>query len=390
MNAASRAQIIAIAALAVLMAAPLAAQTPLLSSSAPGAFGVRYLTDRAVVTYTVEQPEGADAETFTLRVRLPEKVQWGFLDRERIPGGELNWDAGQAVVKVPFGSGRLHLGWAGEACLPPESTDLPVFLSDRKVATLRARFDLEGMQASGEAPGIGPGLAAPRVEMARTLDPDAVSLSLGTDAVRKWRRDGNALEAREVMPVDAAPRLSLRVDERGLSASPIARIVFDQVRPASPALRIDDDAAPEGVLVEGEAFTDATGTPPQVNPGSHHGTHGGSCVYSFIGDGSSLEWEFTVPEEGAWDLYMRMSCGDVGAWRVIALDGEIPAGLELVELPGTGGWGHADSEWWMVRLTGGDGQAEALQLDAGKHTLRMTGVLTTHMNIDYLLLAKHQ
>ncbi len=390
MNAVSRTQIIMLAALAVLLAAPLAAQPPLLSSSAPGAFGVRYLTDRAVVTYTVERPEGSDAERFALRVRLPEEVQWGFLGRDAIAGGELGWDDGQAVVQVPFGSGRLHLGWAGEACLPPESTDIPVFLGDRKVATLRARFDLEGMQGSGEAPEIGPGLATPRVELAQTLDPEAVSLSLGMDAVRKWRRDGDALEAREPMAIGPSPRLSLRVDQRGLSASPVARIVFAQVRPASQALRIASDAAPEGVLVEGEGFSDSAGTPPRVDPGSHFGTHGGSCIYSFIGDGSSLEWEFTLPEDGAWDLYVRIACGDVGAWRVIAVDGDIPAGLELVEMPGTGGWGHADAEWWMVRLTGGEGQREALQLGAGKHAVRMTGVLATHMNIDYLLLAKHQ
>ena len=380
----------AIVILIAALAAPLAAQPPLLSSSAPGAFGVRYLTDRAVVTYTVEQPAGGEAEDFTLRVRLPERVQWGFYGRESIPARQLSWEDGLAVVRVPFGSGRLHLGWAGEACLPPESAEIPVFLGDRRIGMLRARFDLEGMQATGEAPEVGPGFVTPRVELAQELQPSAVSLTVGDDSVRRWRRSAGVLEGRGAMPVAASPRLSLQVDARGLNASPIARIVFPEVEPATEVVRIADEEAPEGVLVEAEAFTNATGTPPRVEPGSHFGTSGDACVFTFIGDGSALEWEVTVPESGLWDLYLRISQGDVGAWRVIEVDGEVAEGLELVQLPTTGGWGHAEGEWWIVRVTGNEGGAPPLQLDAGKHTLRMTGVLTTHLNIDYLLLAKHE
>ena len=378
------------AALAGLIALPVLAQPPLLNSSAPGAFGVRYLTERAVVTYTVERPEDADADTFTLRVRLPEKVQWGFLGRDPIAGGKLSWSNGQAVVKVPFGSERLHLGWAGKACLPPESAQIPVMMGDRKVTTLTARFDLEGMQASGEVPDVGPGMASVSIRLAEPIDPDAVSLSMGVASVDRWRRDGNTLEAREQVQVGPSPRLSLRVQKRGLSGSPVERIVFADVQAPTQVSRIADEDVPEGILVEAESFTTATGTPPRVEPGSHHGTHGGACVFSFLGDGSALEWEAEVPEDGLWDLYLRISCGDVGAWRAISVDGETPEGLGLVEMPGTGGWGHADSEWWIVRVTGGDADAAPLQLTAGAHTLRMEGLLTTHLNLDYLLFVPHQ
>ena len=34
----------------------------LLSSTAPGAFGVRYLPDRAIMTYTVAAPDGQDED----------------------------------------------------------------------------------------------------------------------------------------------------------------------------------------------------------------------------------------------------------------------------------------------------------------------------------------
>jgi hypothetical protein len=58
----SHARIIVTVALAALLAVPLAAQPPLLNSSAPGAFGVRYLPDRAVVTYTVDRPRRLSGE----------------------------------------------------------------------------------------------------------------------------------------------------------------------------------------------------------------------------------------------------------------------------------------------------------------------------------------
>jgi hypothetical protein len=321
-----------------------------------------------------------------LRVRLPERVQWGFLDRDPIPGNEINWDDGQAVVRVPFGSSRLHLGWAGEAALPPESAQVPVYVGDRQVGTMTARFDLEGMHASGEVPEVGPGITDVRVEFAQRMLPDQVSLSVGDDSVRRWKYETTTLRARRPVQISPSPRISLRVEAPNLSGSPVERVVFGQVEPPAQVVRIDDADRPEGILVEAEDYTDVTGTEPQVDPGSHHDTHGGSCIYSFLGDGTTLEWEFEVPEDGLYDLYLRISCGDVGAWRSISVDGETPAGLGLVELPGTGGWGHADGEWWIVRVTGGDDQPASLNLEAGEHTLEMTGLLTTHLNIDYLLL----
>jgi len=375
--------------LTVLLAVPALAQAPLLSSSAPGAFGVRYLTDRAVVTYTVERPADSDADTFTLRVRLPERVQWGFLGRDAIPGAELRWDDGQAVVSVPFGSQRLHLGWAGEACLPPESAQIPLFSGDDRVGAMTARFDLEGMQASGEVPGVGPGMANVSVELGDTIEPDAVSLSVGESAVQRWKYDGGTLEAREPIYVGPSPRVSLRVQKRGLSGSPVESVVFGAVRPPTQAIRVANEDVPEGVLVEAEDFADAKGTPPQVDPGSHADTHGGACIYSFLGDGTTITWNVNVPEAGQYDLYLRISCGDVGAWRSISIDGRTPEGLDLVELPGTGGWGHTSEEWWVVRVTGGEGQPAPLELSAGEHALQITGLLTTHLNIDYLLVAPH-
>ena len=144
------------------------------------------------------------------------------------------------------------------------------------------------------------------------------------------------------------------------------------------------------MLIEAEDFVGSGGTPVQVDPGSHHDAHGGACVFSFMGDGSWLEWDIDVPAAGAWDLYARISCGDIGAFRQVALDGMAVDGLGLVAFPATGGWGHAEGEWWLVRLTGAGDRPEPLELAAGAHRVRVTGVLEKHLNFDYVALVPHR
>ncbi|MGD9497005.1 MAG: hypothetical protein AB7Y46_11965 [Armatimonadota bacterium] len=373
--------------------AGLAQGATLLSSSLPGAFGVRYFPDRTVISYTVDEPgQRAVANTFRLRVRLPQPVRWGFLDREPIPAQELTWVAedSQVVLALPFGSHRLHLGWAGEASLPPERAVLPVTVDGREVGRLIARFTLSGMEATGEVP-VGPGSATLRIQPAGRLDPDKLTLTVGGQTITRWRAEDGALVPVEPLLLGERAALSLRVQAYGLAASPIARIAFADLTPPAQVRRVAGDTIPEGaILVEAEAFIEAGGTEVQVDPGSHYDTHGGACVFSFIGDGSWLEWELPVPADGRYDQYARTTCGDTGAIRQLSLDGNALAGHELVALPGTGGWGHAEGEWWLVRFTGQEGLAPALALSAGPHRLRMTGVLEKHLNLDYLLLVPRE
>lgn len=367
-----------------------AQETTLLRSSLPGAFGVRYLPDRAVVSYTVEAPgERGVAESFRLQVRLPEPIRWAYLDGELLPEGGFTWLAedSQAQLTLPFGSHRLHLGWAGEPYLPPERATIPVLAEGREVGRLNARFALDGMDASGEVP-VGPGTAALRLETAAELDPVAVTLSVaGADVGALTAGEGALRPANAVLvPETAAVALSVRT--YGLTASPVARVVFDSVTPPTQAQRVADDAAPaDAVLIEAEDFVASGGTPVKVEPGSHLDAHGNACVFNFAGDGAWLEWDLQAPNAGAYDLYARVSNAEPTSFRSLSLNGVAPPGLELVAFPGTGGWGHAPGEWWLVRLTGTEGLAPPLQLTAGTHRLRITGVLEKHLNFDYLLLA---
>ena len=362
----------------------------LLRATVPGAFGVRYLPDRALLTYTVPPQQGE--EDFALSLYLPEPMKWGYLDRAPLGPAQYTWDAEARQVRLtlPFGSHRLHLGWAGTGKLPPVGLTIPVTADGKSVGALRARFDLSAMDATGSV-ALGPAQASLRLELAAEVDPERVSLTCGHQTIRRWRKAGTALVARSSLLMGEGRRLTLRVEQYGLDSSPIAEVLFERVRPPSHVVRAEQDQIPDdAILVEAEDFADSGGTPVSVEPGSHYDEHGGASVFSFHGDGAWLEWLIDVPEAGEYDLYARVACADDLSFRSIRVDGSPPTGLALVQFPSTGGWAHAPGEWWLVKIAGTDAQTPPLELDAGEHRIRFTGVLEHHLNVDYLLLAPHR
>ncbi len=365
----------------------------LLRSSVPGAFGVRYLPDRAVLTYTVDLPVQEQAQPdLKVGVYLPQPIRWGFLDRAPLKSSQYIWDpqSEQVQLTLPFGSHRLHLGWAGSGKLPPENVDIPVKAEGKTVGALRARFDLTSMEASGSAK-LGPAQASVRLRLAADLDPESVSLTCGQETVRGWSKGESVLAALGTVLLSEAPRLTLRVDQYALDASPVREVLFERLRPPTRAVRVEGDIIPDdALLVEAEAFADSGGTPVQVDPGSHYDEHAGASVYSFQGDGAWLEWVFKVADEGLYDLYARIACADDLSFRSVRVDGATPPGLALVEFPGTGGWAHGPGEWWLMKIAGTSEQAPPLALDPGEHRIRFTGVLDHHLNVDYVLLAPHR
>jgi len=360
----------------------------LLSSSTPGAFGVRYLQDRAVMTYTVQPPEGQPEDgSFQLRVYLPQAIKWIRLDRKRIALKTCEWSGSdqQLALTVPFGSHRLHLGWAGTGQLPPESATIPVTLDGKTIGKLRARFTLMGMEARGQL-DTAAGCAGLRLRLAGDLSPDELSVSCGGATITRWRSARDGLVAREDVLLPEEAVISLTVRHYGLAGSPVAAVELDDFRGPTLASVVEDTIPDGALLVEAEDYSAAGGTPVVVNPGSHFDTHGGACVYTFKGDGAWLEWAFDVPTAGNYDLFARISSAGEFSYRLVTVDGDSPDGLGLVQVPGTGGWGHAEGEWQTVQIAGAEGGAPALQLDAGERRVRFTGVLGLDLNVDYLFL----
>lgn len=379
---------VSLAGLLVMLSAlsALALRGPVFDTSAQGAFGINYLQDRALVTTNVEA-RGHEGETFSLSVRLPEPVKWVYLDGEPLGADEFSRDDAQnrVILQVPYGDHRLHLGWSAEPNLPPESAQIPVFHQGEQIGTLRAFFDLEGMEASGEL-DVGPGRMAMSIIPAGEIAPGDLTASCGTETIDKWKPNESGFGTTDHILIDKGPTLTINLRGAALSRVPVERVVISEVVPPSPVVKVADEIPGDAILVEAEDYTDSTGTAPGINPGSHYDTHGGACAFSLRGDGSTIDWIFEVPRPGKYNLYARMACGDVGSFRIIEVDGRVPEGLELVEMPATSGWGHADGEWWLVRLTGEGTSAPSLKLDAGEHTVTFTGVLQHHLNLDYLLL----
>ncbi len=63
--------------------------------------------------------------------------------------------------------------------------------------------------------------------------------------------------------------------------------------------------------------------------------------------------------------------------------------MSVIEIPGTGGWGHAPGEWQVMKLAGTE-KVPALKLNKGTATVRITGILESDMNMDWLMVVPRQ
>ncbi len=355
----------------------LADGTCLLSATAPGAYAVRYWPDRIVLTYDAK-------DDVAVTVHLPQAARWARLDDDRLAAGKLTWDATAGCVKLqlPAGKHAAHVAWAGSFQPAPREQALPVLLDGKQAGTITARFTLEKMTAEGSVPAqvalVRPSL---RVKGAAEVKP---VLTVGTTVVDRWQRDGQRLVAERTVPTGEALPISLTVASYSLTASPVEAVVLETAQAALEPKRLA--AMPEaGVVVEAEAYA-GEGLGKVDISDKHFETHGGKSIFNNSGDGHWLEYKFTVPQAGTYDLYARAASQEPADLRSVSVDGRVPTGLGLIRFPGTGGWGYSAQEWAALQLTG-SAQAPSLKLTAGEHTLRITGAGSTHLNLDYFVLA---
>jgi hypothetical protein len=95
--------------------------------------------------------------------------------------------------------------------------------------------------------------------------------------------------------------------------------------------------------------------------------------------GHWLEWEFDVPIQGRYELWMRYTTPQQPR-RALLIDGQSP-GPEFADIaiPATGSWSGDKDDWAYLRL------GSTLPLAAGKHRLRLTN-LAGGLGVDFFVL----
>ena len=138
-------------------------------------------------------------------------------------------------------------------------------------------------------------------------------------------------------------------------------------------------AQPAGLVrVEGEAFVAQGGGKVKIcHPVNASGT---SISYWHYDIGHWVEWEFDVPADGRYELWMRYTTACGRTRRSLQIDGALPApAFADMPIPGTGGWSGTEDNWRYLRL------GVPIRLSLGKHRLRMTN-LADGLGVDFLVL----
>lgn len=345
----------------------------LLSASGPGAYAVRYWPDRAVLTYSAPAP-------VQVSVQLPAAVKWARLDDEQLAKGKVRWEttSGLATAELPAGDHTVHLAWSGTYQKPPQGVRVPVLLDGKQIGELAARFTLERMQGEGS-------LALPTgvVRAALQAGEGQPTLAVGATTVNEWRRSGGTLVSDKIIAISETTPLAISWRAYNLTASPVRAVEFTSVQTALEPKRHEKMPA-GGIVIEAENIAGEGLGKAEVST-KHFETSGGKSLFNNAGNGHYLEYKFSVPQAGQYDLYVRAATQEPFDLRAVTIDGKQIEGLGLIKFPGTGGWGYSAAEWAALQLTG-LAKTPSLRLSAGEHTLRLTGEGNTHLNLDHFTL----
>lgn len=354
----------------------------LLSASAPGAYALRYWPDRVILSVSAKTP-------VTVKAALPQPAKWvAPAEGQTLPDRAWKWLAAEKCVAVdlPAGEWRLQIGWAGKFVQPAAGQTVEVLLGGKRVALLPCTFDLEKITAAGAVTGPAALVKGITLKLSAPLKPEQVRLTVGATAITNWRPKGSDLVSDQAVALSGSTPVDLTVTAYNLASCPVKAVVLEQAKVALDAPRLAE-MPKAGLVIEAEAFSGEANGKVDISD-KHFQTSGGKSVYNNAGDGHWLEWKFTVPEAGKYDLFVRTACQEAGSLRSVDVDGQPVPGAGLVRFPSTGGWGYSAQEWSALQLTGGQSPAPALDLTAGEHTLRLTGVSSDHLNLDYWLLVK--
>ncbi|NLF17240.1 MAG: hypothetical protein GX595_08280, partial [Lentisphaerae bacterium] len=154
----------------------------------------------------------------------------------------------------------------------------------------------------------------------------------------------------------------------------------------APVRALAEQPAARGqrLMIQAEDFSGQAGGEVEVTAGKVDAV--GRSFLHWDQPGHAVEYTVEVPVAGAYALTLRYCTADEQARRAILVDGALPdASLGACELPWTGGWSSAASDWRLLTVAGVDGKPFRFHLTAGRHTLRLVNVQGS-ANLDWLCL----
>lgn len=111
----------------------------------------------------------------------------------------------------------------------------------------------------------------------------------------------------------------------------------------------------------------------------------GKAFSSWDAVGHWLEYTFTVPAEGWYNLSICYCSQDDGPERIITVNGEEQEPFAPMVLPGTGGWANNSDDWNLYSATNPvTGKPLLLKFKQGANTVRLTNSNGRGANVNYL------
>jgi len=146
-----------------------------------------------------------------------------------------------------------------------------------------------------------------------------------------------------------------------------------------------DPRLASAVKIEAESYGAGLHGSPQIY--SHRTfLSGGKGVSTPDVPGLGCRWNIRVERAGRYCFVLKAATHDLGAERILTLDGEPMADRgPVAHFDNTGGYGGSPDQWKHHLLCNGDGKPAVVELSAGEHALELR-TLTGALNMDYWLL----
>lgn len=176
-------------------------------------------------------------------------------------------------------------------------------------------------------------------------------------------------------PPDNVSRIKLRFLARDANRAEPARDVHVSLPPAGLADLTDC------VCVEAEDFVAQGGGEVNIYRDAIN-VSGTSLSHWNRSTNHWLEWQFAVPADGRYEIFLRYTTRLEGRRRNLTIDGKSPGpAYDDILFEKTGGWAIGQDTWAFRKL------GPPVALTAGSHRLRMT-CLNSAINVDCFVIAR--